>query len=450
MADPRIKCRQADLVAQSSLRNYTNLLGKAGDLAVLNKVGGGQVGNGLRSLVSISNAIRTGTGALPNSIGGSVAAGASWVLDNVGLSPSTMTAVNKFNPSAVNIAQSEATQVFNKVKQGGYKLSDVAGSVQGFQNVIQLGQSIYPTTATDDAVAVDCKTSPYAEDLIALAPKHKFLFVVQFVFNDEYHALGGRNFAFVVKKSSRPSAKFAMEDVNYYNFRTKVVTKTEFEEMSMSFHDDIRNNVMVFYNAYRNAMSPITNLDHTTFFTDPEQAGMKFDATSMMTGTNHDAVGVTFNQYSASRGPLMGDKINVIREIKLYHIYEYGTQANIYQFLNPRITSLDLDDVDMAVGSEGNEITLKFNYDNVFIQTSLDASHKDVTTPAGYFAGQEGAIYGLRNNPGPTPTGAGLTDTPASMLSTARTTVTSAATNVMAKASDIAGNLGINTNIPGA
>lgn len=105
--------------------------------------------------------------------------------------------------------------------------------------------------------SVECLNSPYALDLIARAPKHKFMFVVSFIFNPEYANLRdvANEMAFVVKKSSRPNIKFQTEDVNYYNFRSKFVTKTEFEEMNMTFHDDMTNNALDFYNAYQHHFS---------------------------------------------------------------------------------------------------------------------------------------------------------------------------------------------------
>jgi hypothetical protein len=320
-------------------------------------------------------------------------------MNAVGIPSSMITAVGNINPAIANQAQGQAQQIYQKVKQGNYKLSDIPGSLGDLQNLERLGRNIYPASATGTTTAVNCLTSPYAMDLVARAPKSKFLFIVQFVFNDGYESLANFDFAFVVKKSSRPTTRFTMEDVNYYNFRTKVVTKTEFEEMSISFHDDMQNDAMNFHTAYRNAMSPITNMDDTTFFATPEENGMNFMPDTMLGSLNPAVSGLPFNHYSASRGPLLNDNMNVIREIKLYHIYNYGQTANVYQFLNPRITSLDLDEVDMSVGTEGNEISLKFNYDNVYIQTNVDVMDTtvNITDAEGVFVGQHGAQYPLRD-----------------------------------------------------
>jgi hypothetical protein len=400
MASPiRFKCEVAASVAQGAMQSFTNAASKIGDINALNKIGGGQVAGGLRSLVSVSNSIRTGCGSLPASIGNSITAGGSYVLDAVGISPSAMSAVGNINPGAVNAAQGQAEQIYNKVKQGNFKLSDVAGSAQDLQHLTNIAAGIYPTPKANTAVSVKCLTSPYAMDLVGLAPKYKFLFLVQFIPYSGYETLETKDFAFVVKKSSRPSTKFIMDDVNYYNFRTKVTTRVEQEEMTMSFHDDIKNSAMVFYNTYRNAMSPITNMDHNTFFTAPEESGMDFTTSTILADSPKDAINMQFNRYSASRGPLLEDNMNVFREIKLYHIYDYGRMANIYQFLNPRITAMDLDEVDMSAGTEGNEVSIKFNYDNVYIQTGIMVESDEVTDSAGIMPGQEHALNPLRNNP---------------------------------------------------
>ena len=66
--------------ATSERKEFFGALGKIGDLEVLNSVGAGKIGEGLRVLASVSNTIRTGCGSLPTSIGSSLDAGANWAL----------------------------------------------------------------------------------------------------------------------------------------------------------------------------------------------------------------------------------------------------------------------------------------------------------------------------------------------------------------------------------
>lgn len=382
----------------SAQKAFFDSVGKIGDLSVLNSVGGGSVGRGLRSLAGISSAIRTGTGSLPTSIGSSLDTGASWVLAQTGISQSTVSAVQAFNPGIANQAVAQAKNVFSDVKGGNFTLAKVPNALQDIQNLERLGRNIYTPAQNDisNALGEHCEASPYAMDLIARAPKFKFLFIVQFVTNPGYDGLGSNalNMAFAVKKSSRPNIKFHYDDVNYYNYRTKVITKSEFEEMSMSFHDDTLNYGGMFYYAYMRAMSPITGIPAAGASSDLlEQGGMDF-VDNTLSETQLDSTTIA-STYAASTGTLYKDNKEIFKEIRLYHLYDNGNEMNVWRFMNPKITALSLDDVDMSVGSEGNELSFQFTYDSVFLDPAVSLA-KDKTYNIGQL--QRGAIYPLAYN----------------------------------------------------
>lgn len=394
MADPRLftvtPCNQDEGRARSASQtsdrvNFFNALGKFGDLQVLNDIGGSKLGVGLRTLAGISNAIRTGTGALPTSIGSSVDAGARWVLEHAGITQAQVDAVSAFSPGIANQAYGQAKQVFQKVKQGKFKSTDIPNVFQDIQNLERLGRNIFtPSSRESQTITPICEASPYAVDLFSRAPKYKFLFIIQFVFNDGYAVWNSstfaRTFAFVVKRSTRPSLKFETEDVNYYNFRTKVVTKTTFDEMQMSFHDEssVSNSATRFVTNYMRAISPITNITSSAEMQLAEDQGMDFSR-SVFTNAE-DIEGAPAGISSASRGPLSNDNKQVFKEITLYHLYDYGQNMNVYHFFNPRITQLSQDDVDMSVGNEGNEVTLSFNYDSVYTELGISLSKRDIAS----------------------------------------------------------------------
>lgn len=403
MADPRnymtFKCQAAAAQQQSALRNFGTAVGKIGDLEVLNSIGAGKIGQGLRTVASVSNTIRSGCGSLPSIIGGTIEKGAEWVLGQTGIAASMIDAVRQFNPGIANQAWGQAQSIYNQVKQGHFKATDIPGYLQDFQNLERLGRNIFTPETVQGTQSVDCLSSPYAMDLIAKAPKFKFMFVVSFVFEREYSMLMNiaEEVAFVVKRSTRPNIRFQTEDVNYYNFRTKVITKTEFEDMTMSFHDDMTNAGMEFYNAYRNAVSPITNLgsSDTIGLIDPENSGMDFQG---LFKSQNIKTGIKHNLYSGSRGPLLGTNKEILKSVRLFHIYDGGRKMNVFQFLNPRIIEMALDDVDMSV-SEGSEITLKFNYDSVYIHTGIAANAPLFTNGQNSLPGsQTGVLYPLRFN----------------------------------------------------
>jgi hypothetical protein len=361
--------------ATSQRKNFFNSIGKVGDLEVLNDVGASKIGQGLRTLASISNSIRQGCGSLPTSlgsaIGGGLDAGTGWVLDNVGIARTTVDAVRQFSPQIANQGYGQARQIFERVKQGDFKTSDIPSYLQDFQNLERLGRNIFTPSASDNKSLTErCEASPYAIDLIQRAPKYKFLFVVQFICNEQYQDLNELDFAFVVKRSTRPTTTFVMEDVNYYNFRTKHITKVEFSDMDMAFHDDNNNLATRFYSAYTKAMSPISNV---VGLYDPEEYGMDFTSSVLSPNNNQRPIenNIPSSYYTASRGPLAGYIKNIIQEIRLFHVFDYGQKMNVFRFFNPRITSFDLDEVDMSIGDEGSQINMKFNYDSVYVDTDI-------------------------------------------------------------------------------
>lgn len=415
MADPRTftvkqcqaayseKSGAAIASATGKRRDFFNAVGKVGDLEVLNGVAGGKIGSGLRTLASISNTIRTGCGALPSSISSTLDAGANWVLEQTGLAPTVINTLQAFNPSVANQAYGQAKVIFDRVKNGRYKFKDIPGTMQDLINFERLARNIY-TPGGDDAqssLGERCTASPYAVDLIGRAPKYKFLFIIEFVPSAPYASLndadrGPLNMAFVVKRTSRPNVKFVHSDVNYYNYRTKVATRTEFEDMSMTFHDDTQNHAVEFYRSYMRAMSPITGIENpdTALL---EQSGMAFiDNSNLPNEVNNT---IEANRYSASKGPLAGDVKQIFSEIRVYHVYDNGHMMNVHRFLNPKISSLSLDDLDMSQGSEGTEMSMIFNYDSVYIET---VSVSTELNGGKYRLAdlQRGAIYPLRYNAG--------------------------------------------------
>lgn len=385
--------------ASSTRRSFGNAVGKIGDLAVLNSVGAGSIGTGLRTLAHVSNSIRTGCGALPSVIGDSLDQGANWVLGHIGVAPTIIQSLQGLNPGVANQAWSQAQQIYQQIQNGHFKATDIPFYLQDFQNLERLARGIYtPGDDRSNALSSVCEASPYAIDLIPRGPKYKFLFLVEFLPSAGYSELDSilRGMAFVVKKSSRPKVTYEMEDVNYYNFRTKITTRTEFGEMSMTFHDDILNNTTKVYSAYMKAMSPIANKRPQSMVNSDtmEVSGMSFVDNTLVTGDSAIENGIPGNNYTASLGPLANDNKQIFRKINLYHVFDNGTKATIYTFTNPRISSMAPDDVDMSIGSEGNELTINFVYDAVYVTEDMPMSELNDT----FVAAQTNAFYQLRNN----------------------------------------------------
>jgi len=328
-----------------------------------------RVGAGLKALVAISKAIGAG-GKLPVSID-DVPSNVKWVLQQVGINTQAIFKVAQFNKGVAAAGESAAQAVFGKVSSGTFTTNDIPTYQPPLERLNTLDQSVYtPKLPPMREITV----SPYAMDLFAFAPKYKFLFVVQFTFNDPYmqDSHFQKQFAFVVKKSTRPGVKYNMEDVNYYNFRTKVVTKAELEEMSMTFYDDGKNNANAFYTAYTRIMSPILNYSDPSQVLNLEAQGLTkdhFNSTMDVPGII-GAMPYT-NQNSSSTGPLAKSNKTIINNIRLFQVYDYGQKVNIFTFYSPRLTSLDLDDVDMS-NSEINLMDIKFNYESMYVDLARD------------------------------------------------------------------------------
>lgn len=374
---------------------FFNSVGKIGDIEAMNDIGAGRISQGMRVLSSVSNSIRMGCGSLPSSIGRTLDSGANWVLDNIGIAQPVIDAISQFSPAMANQAYGQARRIFENVQAGNFNITDIPFYLQDFTNLEMLGRRIFtPGMYEQTTLQERCEASPYAMDLISRAPKYKFMYVVQFVFNSPYDTiLDSKNFAFVVKTSTRPNISYQMEDVNFYNYRSKFITKAQFEDMEMTFHDDTQNYSAEFYAAYLKAMSPIANLQTTSelqmassFMDDSVDGTIRTTTVNTDTGETstvaqnlaaYNVEGLNVKGYAASSGPLLQQNISLIKHINLFHIYDYGVKMNVFTFLNPKIGSLQLDNLDMAVGDQGNELRIKFAYDSVFVDTAVDMNSKE-------------------------------------------------------------------------
>lgn len=227
----------------------------------------------------------------------------------------------------------------------------------------------------DQAVPGDRQTSaprysPYAMDLFRLAPKHKFLFVTEFVFTGPYVDVGQgkthkNEFALVIKDFERPKIKYEYEpSVNYYNFRTPIVKRVIHEPLMLKFLDDRQNVAMKFFHEYLKATHPLTSVA-------PESAAFYED-----NGMNWNSP-----MNSASSSVLTEGERTIIKEIKVYHLYDFGAYMNVYHFTNPKVLEMNLDNWNMHE-SEGSELSAAFGYDGLFIELGIKVDKAEDQTIA--------------------------------------------------------------------
>ena len=188
-------------------------------------------------------------------------------------------------------------------------------------------------------------------------PKLKFNFTVDIELRVTLDGSGsstfGSNqmdtFGIPLKTATRPTPSIIYTDVNYYNYRTKVATRTDYGTVSLTFYDDANNQVQNLYNTYLSYVSPISGV-----------SAFELD----------NAGSVPFGQLS-SIGPLPSNAKNgLIRVIRLHHFYKSGNQflRTTYTCMNPKINSFQPDDLSMSE-SDVNTVTLEFNYDGLNIST---------------------------------------------------------------------------------
>lgn len=380
----------------SNKRDFFSAIGKVGDLEVLNDIGAGAIGEGLRTLSKVSSSIRTGRSVVPgrennevfnntlakisSMAADNVNGGANVVMDTMGLG-NAVDSVSTFNPGVANRAYGQAKAVYEKVKQGNFEVSDIPEYVSDFQNLDTLFRGIFTPPPSSSSRDIEmCGASPFAMDLIRFAPKQKFMFIVQITFREPYQTWSaiGNDLAFVVKTSTRPNVSFEYEEINMYNFRTRIPKRTVYEPITMSFLDDNQNNANLFYIAYMRAMSPIANMggmrEQIPTVQQYQDVSMDWEVDQGMTFDNSALT----RRGAGSLGALEDNVENILAEIKLYHIFEYGRLMNVYRFFHPKITKLELDDLTMSETGNGSEVSLTFEYDGLHVIPNYAIS--DTTT----------------------------------------------------------------------
>lgn len=328
----------------------------------------GPVADGLRDLVKISDSIRGGTNAaiITNGVSGKNQEGANVVLEKVGISPNEAVKAGRFNPGVVNRGTAEAKGIYDRVKQGNFKLKDAPNSFQNLQNLKSLVGGVYTPGAGESSRIELCGAVPYARALIRFAPKYKFLYIVQFTFKPEYADLSeyANNMAFVVKTCGRPNVNIEHEEVNMYNFHTKIAKRVSYEPITMRFIDDQKGMAHYFLSTYIRAISPITRSPSTIIDTDIVDY-RQFEDNGLGRVSSDGKVSDAFA--SSSMTKLNGNVTSIFNEIRIFHMYDNAKRMVAYSYANPKITSINFDELDMAENGNGNEIEMQFAYDRLAI-----------------------------------------------------------------------------------
>ena len=255
---------------------------------------------------------------------------------------------------------------------------DEFGRMQIGKKLGNIGRGLgMQTEATPGALASNLKkngfqSSLYAAELVKYAPKHRFLFKVEFTFAPAYQKFGNdarKVFEYSVKQIDRPTVTFDYEEVNFYNYRTQVLKRINYQPLNMEFYDDQQNEVLSFFEEYRRAHSPMARMK--TLNSPASFSPQNFQEQGMNFTSPNDRY--TGNYYAASSGHLAYrdgasrvQEMVYLEKLKIYQVFQNGMKTNVFTFLNPKIQLFDLDDVD-AEGGNGNVMRVSFIYDALAI-----------------------------------------------------------------------------------
>lgn len=215
-------------------------------------------------------------------------------------------------------------------------------------------------------------------------PKFKFMFFVSVELNPDFvNAFGGKwsdgEMWWFIKQSSRPGVTYEYEDVNMYNFRQKILRRATFEPIQMQMYDDLYDVSHSFWTTYLRIQSPVTghisdlSLGDTTDYL--EESGMSWLDPKISTATGSTLEQIRSNRgersrrttvlrNSASTAVLPGGNQHkqIIKSIKIYHVIDWGRKMVVYNYVNPRINEVKLDELTWE-SSDPNVIDVTFDFD---------------------------------------------------------------------------------------
>ena len=250
------------------------------------------------------------------------------------------------SPSDVANMSSAIPQTLGGISILGSRIPSLAKiNIPGTQ---QLNSLLAPISSARFGVAGSMESVHYADDLVNHHPKFKFLFKVGF-----YGFPGGKDYYYYVHRCDKPKVKFNHQDVNYYNFRTRVLTSVSYEPLQISFLDEVGDSVFTFFKAYIEASSG---------------TGQGNYGIDKGWGTASSSIPYK-NAYSMN----MGQKI-IMEQVFIDPAHGQGAKSNRFVFINPRIESFDLDDLSHEDSSTGSMANITFSYDAIEMHTQHDTT----------------------------------------------------------------------------
>lgn len=283
--------------------------------------------------------------------------------------------------------EAEAFKVFGAAVEG--KISPVLEGVLGNGGRGNINQN--PNPPGGDPTIGIWDPTPYASALTSgqagFDVKTKFLFKVHFNFTPQAglqaaSLTGGRvtdiaqNLTFAIKQIDLPKYSFEYDEVNMYNFRTKVLRKINHEGLKFVMYDTAGNHAQDFLNLYLKLLMPL-NRREWSVGSELQDYGLEF---------SNDYIG---GMDSSMRQALQGNTREILSSIVIEQFYlsrdnnlkgneiRQAIKLNKFTFLNPRILAFDLEDQDHEKGSDPGTVNCNFDFDALYMATGLDADIRD-------------------------------------------------------------------------
>ncbi len=342
--------------------------------------------------------------------------------------PDPRNCLNDFSTTGTNLGGKipsfrvrDVRRDYENVKQ---RLSNIGDRIEGGINAAKSGEFL-AGAFTAGLNEFRCPPTPYAAFFAQLQPpKFPFMFATRFYLYPEFEELFGGDQTFpdghpqwFVKQSSRPNINYEYEEVNMYNFRTRVLKRSEFQAVTMVMYDDLKDATGSWWNTYIRLMSPVTNIaEQPLIFT--EEGGMDWDTIDidlLSSGTNlrngsgdvnianpaHTGIDPLGLSYSAGTGVLPSDSengsVNIIKAIQIMHILEFGKKMVVYTYRNPKFTEIRFNELDWEQ-SGPSTVECTFQYDSFEISYKgefSDESVQSINMPPAYPIKPDGPIVNI-------------------------------------------------------
>ena len=230
----------------------------------------------------------------------------------------------------------------------------------------------------------------YVDDAFRLAPKVKFLYFVNFNFNDpvlaQFPKINSTHHAelnMLVKRVDLPQYTAEVSTKNQYNRKKNVQTRIDYQPISMRMHDDnlgLTTMLMEAYYRYYFRDSNITTIEDS------------FNARGSYNAVTN---GLRYGLDNSKRVPFF-------RNIKLYQFARH--EYTEYTLVNPMISQWGHDTMDQSEGTGVAENAMQISYESVLYDrrpigvdspATFASSHYDRTpSPLGVGGGGTESLFG--------------------------------------------------------